>query len=149
MREHGKLTVVTAERELVKAAKQHREAIAFWIRCRQMEAGCVATIGVPYWRQPIVNVSGNGARATICGCSPSRSANCSMSQVRCGCRHLGTSSHRAASNCGPRGFVHAGKLRARCGGVQSGEFVRGTDIGYRDLAPKTPARSRPCRNLRS
>ena len=40
--------------------------------------------------------------ATICGCSPRRSANCSMSQVRCGWRHLATSSHHAASNCGPR-----------------------------------------------
>ena len=27
--EAGKLTAVTAERELVKAAKQHREAVAF------------------------------------------------------------------------------------------------------------------------
>ncbi len=40
--------------------------------------------------------------ATICGAAPSLSANCSMSHVFCGCRHLATSSHQAASNCGPR-----------------------------------------------
>ena len=39
---------------------------------------------------------------THCGSEPSRRANCSVSQAMSGTRHLQSSSHQAASNCGPR-----------------------------------------------
>ncbi len=51
----------------------------------------------------LISFVGRGVVVTTClGCRPSRSPNCSMSQVSCGRRHLQSSSHQAALNCGPR-----------------------------------------------
>ena len=59
----------------------------------------------PRHRHAAASAAGSAAASSspsAAAASPSRSPNCSMSQVASACFHLASSSHQAAANCGPR-----------------------------------------------
>ena len=87
------------------------------------------------------------------GRSPSRSANCSMSQGSRPLRHFASSSHQAASNCGPRiasgseaenarASAPFGQRRLRVCAIQSGRRSGGEQARIPD-SPNTIT-SRAC-----